>query len=84
MERISIKFGGGRLVIKDERGARVDATRATVFLVEGNDIPVALLDVEGTKKEVGVTAFEMTGAVPVLADHETFDEVAAPKKGGKA
>lgn len=80
MERVSIDFGGGRLVVKDENGQAIRVARATVFLVEGNDYPVALLEAEGTQVEVPVSSLDVERTLAVVADRETMDEAARRRR----
>lgn len=81
MERVSITFGDGKLTVKDEKGADVRTARATVYLVEGNDAPVALLEADGARWEVNVDSFELSsGAAAVVADRETMDEASPRRK----
>lgn len=65
MERVSITFGGGVLVVKDEQERQVDVTRATVHLVAGNRSPVAVLEVGSARHEVPVSALEVVSAVAI-------------------
>jgi hypothetical protein len=78
MEKVSIRFENGVLDVRDETGARIATPRVTVYLVTGNDVPVALLDVDGLKREVHVTSFMVPAAAPVMAPTETVTE-GAPK-----
>jgi hypothetical protein len=78
MERVSIRFGGGMLVVT-EGGKPLGVKRATVYLVEGNDCPVALMELEGTSVEVNVAEFELTDGVPVVADPEIIDSARGRK-----
>lgn len=58
MDRVSIRLVGGRLEVRS--GAKkLDVSRATVFFVAGNDYPVVLLDIEGTKVEFAVSSLDI-------------------------
>jgi len=84
MERVSIRFDNGVLTVKDERGKPVATSRATVYLVTGNEYPVALLNVEGTQAEFAVSSLDVASALPVVAaDAEVLEEGLPKKKGGK-
>lgn len=58
MDRVSIRFVGGKLEVRSG-SKKVDVSRATVFLVAGNDFPVVLLEVDGTKVEFAVSSLDI-------------------------
>lgn len=85
MERVSIRFSGGKLAVQDETGKQIVTNRVTVYLVNGNDYPVALLDVDGTQAQVAVSALEVPSALPVVAagDDEILTEGLKRKVEGR-
>lgn len=68
MQQVAISFKGGQVTVSDEDGNEVEAERAIVYLVRGNDRPVA-----------GITLIDGT-ALELPVSELSFEKGAAPKE----
>jgi hypothetical protein len=78
---VTIRFADGKLDVREAgRGGKALAVkRATVYLVEGNDAPVALIEVADARHEARVVSFDVPSVDGVLADPDVVEE-GKPKK----
>ena len=81
MERVSITFGGGVLVVKDESGEQIACDRATVHLVRGNRSAVAQIETDGRRVELPVASLEIASPVAVYVNAEERPRRRRPAHG---
>lgn len=80
MKSVAIRFIGGQLDVKDERGRAVDTARVILYLVRGNDCPVALIQASGIEWSAPVRSLEVDEADAVVATSELLDEIQPEKE----
>lgn len=65
MNMVSIQFKGGKVTVADESGTEVAAERAVIYLVTGNERPVAGVTlVDGTHLELPVSELSFSPDTP--------------------
>lgn len=64
MRQVAIAFKGGQITVSDEDEHEVEAERAVIFLVRGNDRPVASFTLaDGTALELPVSELSFEKAM---------------------